>query len=259
MRIAARVVCISLLLLPTLLAQYQRALYSGKGETQDISASHPLAYWTQDPIARDDGGDLCLGCKAQNGKVVTRQNYHAKTELHRIGKLAGRDIVEIMYRIQGDVAEFGDEFLWDIVLVSTEPGQYAEIFHLQAGGGVPPPLQPSKIVNVGPEQILATYNSDGGNGGGCWKGYWWFDSTGPHAIDFSQVYAAIRKRVPANSTFATTCVPIDFDPRQIKTWVKKADAECHACGGLGTATADFELRGAIAIPTRVNFTPESQD
>lgn len=248
----------SLLLLPMLFAQYQRTVYSGKGEIQDVSSSHPLSYWTDDPIARDDGGDLSVGYKAPNGKVIGKQDYQSKVELHRIGTIDNREIVEVVYRIRSDVVELGSEFLWHILLVSTRPGQFAEIFHLQASGG-PVTLALSRIVEVGHERILATYNPDGGNGGGCWEGYWWFDSAGPHPVSFDPVYKAIGERTPKDSTFAVGCWTIDLDQHQIHTNVQKINAECRACGQLGTATADFEVVHGVAKPTKVEFDSDPEN
>jgi hypothetical protein len=243
--------------LPPLHAQYDRLLYSGKGESHDISSSHPLSYWTADPLARDEGGDLCLGCKTDQGKFVGKQDYDPKVEVNRLGSLAGREIVELVYRIRGDVPEFGTNLVWRIVLVGTTPYNYAEIYHLQNDVGAVTPQKPSRIVNLGSESILATYDLDSGNGGGCWEGYWWFDRAGPHPVDFSPVYKAIGNQTPKNSTFTTGCWTIDLDKREIHTGVQKIDAECHACGQLGTATADFEMIHGVANPTKVEFSPDS--
>src|ERR1700679_1831461 len=57
-------------------------------------------------------------------------------------------------------------------------------------------IEPSGIVSSDGERVLATMNSDGGNSGGYWEGLWWFDRTGPHALDFSRLEAAIKNGLP---------------------------------------------------------------
>jgi hypothetical protein len=252
----------SLLLLPILLAQYQRLVYSGKGETRDIATAHPLDYWTTDPLARDDGGDLCLGCKTNDGKTVGKQDYKASLDVKHLGTLGGHDIIEIIYRVHPEIAGFGDDSVWRVILVGSKPGQYAEIFHLQiqpVPGVNEQEFQHSRIIAIGDENILATYVSDGGNGGGCWEGYWWFDSAGPHPVKFDLVYKAIGQRIPKDSTFTEGCWTINLDERKIQTDVRRINAECHACGQLGTATAAFTIVHGVAKPTEVIFNSDPQD
>lgn len=244
--------------LPLLLGQYQRVVYSGKGEVHDIAASHPLSYWTAKPLAHDDGGDLCLGCKLSDGRVATDKDYQPKTQIRHLGALAGHDIVQVLYQIHSDVPEVGGTFHWKLLLVGTKAGQYAEIFHLQPSG-TQDPLKPARIVDAGKEKILATYDPDGGNGGGCWEGYWWFDAAGPHPVDFGPVYKAIGERAPKDSTYTEGCWTINLDQRQIHTGVQKINPECHACGMLGTATAEFEIVHGVATPTKVEFDSDPQD
>jgi hypothetical protein len=93
MRKSVAAVLLSLLITtPLVFAQYQRVVYSGKGETRDIAISHPLSYWTSDPTARDDGGDLCLDCKTSDGKIVTKQDYPVRVDVNRLGSLGGHEI-----------------------------------------------------------------------------------------------------------------------------------------------------------------------
>jgi hypothetical protein len=109
-----------------------------------------------------------------------------------LGTLAGFSIVQILYRVgprsQGEPAKVR----WKSLLVQVGNDLYREIYHLQAYYIVPE-LGSAEIVKVGHEEILATGDSDGGNDGGCFEGFWWFDSSGPHQLDFSQVRAAIRE------------------------------------------------------------------
>src|SRR5207249_10579041 len=51
-----------LLLASLVLAQWQRTVFSGKGQFTDVPTPHPLSYFTADPFLRDDGGDFCEVC-----------------------------------------------------------------------------------------------------------------------------------------------------------------------------------------------------
>jgi len=108
----------------------------------------------------------------------------------------------------------GVDINWKSILVETGPSEYREIFHLQSLVNIQPTA--SRIVHTGKEAVLMTMTSGGGNGGCCFEGYWRFDSSGPHALDFS----------------AVTCFALDLGGREIVTHAQKSDAECHACGGV---------------------------
>jgi hypothetical protein len=239
-------------------AQWQRVVFTGKGETTDVPAPHPLSYWTGNVLLRDEGTDLCVGCRTSDGRVLTLADYTAITKVSPLGTLSGYPIVQITAHITGDDDKLFSPSDWKILLVGVGHEEYREIYHLQMWGGSNPPLQSARIVRVDAESVLATYDPDGGNGGGCTDGYWWIDGRGAHALNFDEVYKEIAKKLPANATFATRCWTISMEHQQIKTWAQKADAQCHACGGLGQVVADFTLHGAQAEPTKVEFTPSSE-
>ncbi len=152
--------------------------------------------------------------------------------------------------------------------MDVKPDRFEEVYHLQqeliayvnpASGVNEQQFKPSRIVAIGKESVLATYDSDGGNGSGCREGYWWFDTSGPHPVDFNPVYKAIGEKTPKDSTFTVGCWTIDLDDRQIHTDVRKINAECHACGQLGTATAEFDIVHGVAKPTKVEFDSDLKD
>jgi hypothetical protein len=238
--------------------QGQRVVFTGKGETTNVPAPHSLSYWTGIILLRDDGTDLCVGCRTSDGRVLTLADYTAITKVSPLGNVSGYPIVQITAHITGDDDKLFSPSDWKILLVGVEHEEYREIYHLQMWGGSNPPLQSARIANMEAESVLATYDPDGGNGGGCADGYWRIDSLGAHALNFDAVYKAIAKKLRANATFARRCWAINLGHQQIKTWAQKVDAECHACGGLGQVIADFTLRGAQAEPTKVEFTPSSE-
>ena len=112
-------------------------------------------------------------------------------------------------------------------------------------------------MKVGDESILATGDSDGGNGGGCWEGYWWFDPSGPHAVDFSTIRPYIAKRLPAGAHFSIMCSTIHVEDQRIESEVQAKGPECQACGSLGRVTAHFRLDGEHVKPLEITFVPSS--
>ncbi|MHB8754865.1 MAG: hypothetical protein ACYC92_07910 [Candidatus Acidiferrales bacterium] len=233
------------------IANWQRIVLSGKGESTDNPAAHSLSYFTANPFLRDDGGDLCVVCTPA-GRAKAEQRYIITSEVQHLGNLAGFPVVQILYRVGPRRGSEPAQIRWKFLLVQTGKDLYREIYHLQAYYVVPP-LESAKIVKVGDEQVLATYDSVGGNGGFCWDAYWWFDSSGPHRLDFSRVKAAITRHVPPGATFWTTCWALHLDHEEIESTVQKIDPRCHACGMLGEVTAHFRLEGSVAVPVGVRY------
>lgn len=145
--------------------QWQRVLYSGKGESRDVQSAHPLTYFTSNPCLRDDGGDLYHdgdNCGISKSGTGSANGYTVSTQTHDVGTLSGFRVVEIVY-------EFGDrrqpeleKLRWKSILVQNGRDLYAEIYHLQAY--LRAPFTPAKLVHVGDELVLMTQDSDGGNG-----------------------------------------------------------------------------------------------
>jgi len=124
--------------------------------------------------------------------------------VHDVGTVRGFRIAEIFYEfVDRRKTELG-KIRWKSILVQTGHDKYVEIYHLQAYY-LSAPLEPARIVHVGDELVLMTQDSDGGNGGGCWETYWWFDASGPQVIDFSPLVEDIAKHVPLGSTVSTSC------------------------------------------------------
>ena len=235
-------------------AQWQRILLSGKGESRDMQTAHPLSYFTSDPFLRDDGADLyddCDNCGTAKSKAGSAKNYAVSTEVHDVGTLSGFRVVAIFYEfVDRRKPELG-KMRWKSILAQTGHDKYAEIYHLQAY--VQAPLTPAKILHVGDELVLMTQDSDGGNGGGCWEGYWWFDASGPHAVDFSPLVQEITKHIPRDSTFWSTCWALHLEEQEVRSYVQKANAQCRTCDLLGEVTAHFHLNRALAEPSDVSF------
>jgi hypothetical protein len=233
-------------------AQWQRAVSSGKGTFTDVPAPHPLRYFTANPYLRDDGDDLCARC-APGRRPGAEREYVISSEVQRLGTLAGFPIVQILYRVGPRAEGKPANVRWKSLLVQVGEDLYREIYHLQAYYIVPP-LESAEIIKVGGEEVLATDDSVGGNGGGCWEEYWWFDSSGPHELDFSQVRTSIIEHIPSGANFQMSCWALHLGGEFIKSYVQKANPHCMACDMLGEVTADFQLHGALAVPTKVTYT-----
>lgn len=234
-------------------AQWSRTVFSGKGESQDSPPPHPLNYFTANPFLRDDGNDLCVLCTPED-RAKSALRYSIRVVVRPVGTLAGYRILDVLYNGSQLDHPGSAEINWKSILVRVGPNRYKEIFHLQESGTTRP-IEPSSIISSGSERVLATMNSDGGNGGGCWDGYWWFDRAGPHSLDFSRVEAAIKRGLPENTRFSIQCSNLDLKSELIRRGVQESDAQCHACDWIGEVTARFRIAGPIVEPTAINFKP----
>ena len=248
-------------------AQVQTKIATAKGSSLETPVPHALTWWTHDPLRLDATGDLMIGIRARDGQAVTAQDYRVKQEVKWIGTIAGRKIVQIVTTIDagprivssGWASAGQAPIQWKSLLVQTgADGQYVEIYELQADSGLFMPMTPAAIYGAGPDAILGTYDPDTGNGGGCDDGYWWFDRDGAHEVNFSPLYDAIARVLPRESHFTRNCWALHPEKSQLRSWVQKNDAECHACGGLGEVHAEYRIEHGAAIPVSVHFEPEKQ-
>ncbi len=237
--------------------QWRRLVFSGKGGSMDVPVAHPLSYYTVKPLLRDDGDDLCRLCTPE-GKAKSAQVYSVRTEVKPVGVLAGYRIVDVLYYVGSRElnAELRD-VKWKSILVQVGPDRFKEIFHLSVFYTTVS-IQPSRIIQSGNEQVLATMDGDGGNGGGCWEAYWWFDKAGPRQLDFSGLSKAIGERVPKHTAYPMSCSNLNLETQEVKAAVQKVPATCHACDWIGSFTARFRLDGAKAIPLDIQFSPDTQ-
>ncbi len=248
---ALRFLVLGVALLVPAAGQWERVLISGKGERRDVPEPHPLSYFTDNPFLRDDEDELCGACTPE-GKAKSAEKYSVQTRTQPVGVLAGFHIVDILYQMSPlndpTVAVPGDRADWKFILVQVGPDRYREIFHLQW-----PSRTLSHIIRSGSERVLVSMDPDGGNGGGCSEGYWWFDQAGPHALDFSRMETAIKNAVPHDTRFRMSCSNLDLASERISSWVQKSNFSCMACDFVGEVTARFRLKGPIAEPVAVQF------
>jgi hypothetical protein len=231
--------------------EWHRVVLAGTRNFDDIPAAHTLAYFTQHPFLRDDGNSLCIDCGSAVGKASSMSRYKVNIKVRHIGTLSGLTIIEVDYTFT-DNEDDAPVSHWISLLVRAAPETYREIYHLQADA-IALPLEPARIVHVNGGDVLMTNNSDGGNGGGCYEGYWSITSAGNTKIDFSPLHNAISEHIPGNATFTSSCWALHLDRSELTSWVQKRDAACHACGGLGEVTAHFKLNGTRAEATQILF------
>lgn len=248
--LACGLLCLSIA--APLTAEWKRIVQSGKGDSIDTSISHPLAYFTQNPFLRDDAASLCTDCTAE-GKASSALRYRANVDVRHIGLISGLPILEVDYTFTNK----NDDFIlrWISLLVGTGPQTYNEIYHLQADGGIALPIAPARIAHVPGGDVLMINNSDGGNGGGCFEGYWRITTSGDTQIDFSLLGKAVAAHLPTDTTFTLSCWALDLDNHLLKSGVQKTNAKCHACDWVGEVTAHFRLKGNQVEVTDVAYKP----
>src|SRR5581483_4013266 len=112
------------------------------------------------------------------GKGASSQKYKIRSMIKPVGVLAGFRVIDVLYYPSTLTNARTTGAKWKSILVQTGTDQYMEIFHLQVFYTTAS-VEPSRVLRSGNESVLVTMDLDGGNGAGCWEGYWWFDSTGP--------------------------------------------------------------------------------
>lgn len=236
-------------------AQWQRLVFGAKGNIIDAPSEHPLAYFTANPFLRDEADDLCGLCTAE---YESAQHYSIRAEVKPVGALAGYRIVDVLYYVGSrELNAKLTDVKWKSILVQVGPDRFKEIFHLSTFYTTVS-VEPSRIIRSGTEQVLSTMDRDGGNGGGCWEGYWWFDKAGPHLLDFAGLSKAIWERVPKQTAYQISCSSLNLETQEVKAAVQKIPATSHACDWIGSFRARFRLDGAKAIPLDVQFMPAAQ-
>ena len=179
---------IALLTIPAA-AEWQRHVYTPKGETFDAPPPHPLSYFTQYPSLRDEDHDFCYLCSPEKSLAVAKQRRD-RAEVKLVGRVRDFEVYDVFY--------FFDEKAepdWKSILVKIQPDQYREIWHYQRSEGR---IWPSYLVRVGNETLLGLQDD-------CYKQdiiqeYYWFGKDGPVPIDLSLIWKAAEAVVPEATT-----------------------------------------------------------
>jgi hypothetical protein len=221
---------------------------------------HSLAWWTHDPLQLDESGDLLIG-----PKILTARDYQVQQKVTTLGTIADHRIVQVLTTIHAGprVATFGGPAVdgppaqWKSLLVGVGANRYVEIYGLQSNWGLYK-IGSAGIYRSGGNSILGTDDPDGGNGGGCSDGYWWFDKAGAHPVDFTKLEDAIRSAIPKEGTYTGSCSALHPAEAYLESRVQRRDAKCHVCGVVGTVHARYRIHSGVAIPVSVRFEAETE-
>src|SRR6185437_10849452 len=154
-------------------AQVQRALFTDGGdETHDTPQPHPLTWWTHNPLRLDASGNLMIGKDADNGHTITTRDYRVQQRVTTLGTVSNHRIVQVLTTIHagprvilwGYSTADSPPSQWKSLLVETHKGYYEELYALQIDMG-DAQIGSAGIYGSGPNSILATYDTAGGNGG----------------------------------------------------------------------------------------------
>ena len=80
---------------------------------------------------------------------------------------------------------------------------------------------------------------------------------GPWQLDFSPVHKEIARIVTGDAqAMQMGCWAMSIDKETISAPVQLKNADCHACGWVGTAEVHFKIEGHEAVPVTAKFKPE---
>jgi hypothetical protein len=77
-------------------------------------------------------------------------------------------------------------------------------------------------------------------------------------VDFTKLEDAIRRAIPKEGTYTPSCSALHPAEAYLESGVQRLDAECHACGGLGTVHARYRIQSGVAIPVSVRFEADTE-
>jgi hypothetical protein len=260
-------------------AQWQRMEMDPKGGLGNSVSNTPQSlqfYLTPSPD-RDPSNSLCLGCKIANGRIVSLSDYGVKASKQLIGEECGRNIfqIELSFEVKkGSVAdqmrhEWEEEYKklgqktsdqsvppieWKSVVMQFSKDEYKELYLIIDEGNYVRPLSEARLLTVGGIRILGTNDPVNGNGGQCAEGYWVLDAEGPWLLDFTAVHRDLEKLILPDAIVPQTgCWALSIQNGEVRSPVQLKNAECHACGYIGTAVVSFRIEGHSAVPLSSSF------
>jgi hypothetical protein len=244
--------------------QFQRRLIPDVANTPKTPTPHPLIWWTRNPLRLDEGDYPLLKANPDDGHIITPRDYRIEQKVTTLGVVSGHRIIEVITTFHAGPHLIFNGFpladspptQWKSLLVEVGTGDsYVEIYRLQADGGLYEPIQSAAVMGVGDGAILRTFDPTSGNGGHCSEGYWWFNKSGAHDVDFSQLDRAIASAQPPATTAWPHCWALASNNYEVRVGVQRTDAKCHACDWLGEIVATYQIKQGQATPTSIHFVP----
>jgi hypothetical protein len=242
----------------------QRMLVTDTANTHDTPTPHPLSWWTRNPLRLDEGDHPLLKADPDDGHIITPRDYRIEQKVTTLGVVSGHRIIELIMTFHagphlifyGSPLADSPPTQWKSLLVEAGSGdRYVEIYRLQADGGLYQPMTSATILGVGDDAILRTFDPANGNGGHCSEGYWWFDKSGAHNVDFSPLDRAIASAQPPDTTAWPHCWALAPNNFELRVGVQRTDAKCHACDWLGEIVGTYEVKQGQATPVSIHFVP----
>ena len=208
---------------------------------------------------------------------MSLSDYRVKTSKQLIGEDFGRSIfqIELSFEVKkGSVAdqmrhEWEEQYKglgqktsdqnvlpieWKSVVMQFSKDEYKELYLIIDEGNYVRPLSEARLLTVGGVRILGTNDPVDGNGGQCTEGYWVLDAEGPWLLDFTAVHQDIERLIPPDAIVPQMdCWALSIEKAEVRSPVQLKNAECHACGYIGTAVVSFRIEGHRAVPLSSSF------
>ena len=248
----------------------------GLEKSLQVSA-HPLQFYLTPSPDRDPSNSLCLGCKVATGQAISLGNFVVQTSKQAVGQAFGKTIyqIELSFDVKkGSVADqmrhdWAEEekasgqnislqhlppVEWKSIVMQSSTDMYKELYLIIDEGTYVRPLSEARLLTVGDVRILATNDTVSGNGGECTEGYWILDAGMPWLLDFTAVHQEIERIIPPETAAPQMgCWALSIEKAEVRSPIQLKNAECHACGYIGTAVVRFKIEGHRAVPVSSSF------
>ena len=228
---------------------WQRHVLTPKGDRFDTPEPHPLAYFTQYAMLREETGDFCYLCSPEK-RLAEAKKHLVPTEMKWVGILEGFEIYDLFYHFQchGCVD-------WKAILVKTGTDRYREIYHVEPTQ-IDAHAGSSFLVSAGQEKLLVARYMVGGNKGMYSDDYYWFDRAGATWVDFSDIRKAAEAALPEGKNLwggGDGNGPRTLASSMFKFWVQ--DRGDWLCCSRGAAIVKFKIDHGHVVITDAIFDP----
>jgi hypothetical protein len=244
-------------------AAWEHFVGTAKGDRVGTAEPHPMAYFTEYPMLRDESGDFCYLCSEEK-RLEEAKKFKIQTDLKLVGTLAGYAVYDLYYLSEGqDPAS-------KLILVKTGPDEYRNIY-LRHPTQVDAHAEPSIFVRIGDDQFLEAKYMAGGNHGVFQVEYFWFDETGATLLDLRPILDAAEAVLPPGRTVkllyesnspGTNDLWDRSQPPRTKVIVTGTVVDYNKPLGVdgyyGIVIVDFKFDHGRVVPTKVTYDPNAR-